>query len=587
MADIRRVPLLLIVLLAAAIGGYFVIKSQIQKDFVIAEMPNVVAEPVLEFKEVYIYNGTTGETIIYGELLYVVFPYYYNNIPYALAIIEPRPYNGTIYVRLYNLINRSLVNEVTLGGDPYQLYIYSTYYYVDKLGRQIVTIATFSGLDYYNTKYTAYKIVLDRGNITNVKPIELGVFGWYVSPIRSVIFEGANRDYIVMLITDYSAEPYKFIIKVMDEYGNVIYNTTYYWAYFNSEIFYETNNTVIYSTTIFFGSDSRNMIHYFVFDKNTKTFKDIGTIDEVSWDSNIFIAGYNEDLAIYRTNPRVGFINGKRFETTELSEIKIGWVKGNKILGITWQDDQKSYYYKLYNYSFSFDGGFNVQKIAEGLFMNLTQLSLIGNVYNVWISWFNNYVEILGLPNKYLPILFTIRIGGYPYGPPDVIQTNIALVDLDNYKVYIAKVFEGYNRYNYTEQDDLFMSNGTSYYVELSPYWVTYQPRFLILVDKHEWWYEHNRTSGEYNYNINVTSVIYMLKSYIKEEQPQPQPKPQPSGEVSAPTPSVEVTNNVTTDQTTTQIPVQAVYPTIPTWVTVLAVIVILMVILYYMARRK
>jgi len=563
MADIRRVPLLLVILFAAAIGGYFVIKSQIQKDFVIAEMPNVMLEPVLEFRASSIFNATTGEYIGYGEYPFAVFPYYYNNTPYALGIIVSYNETDKVYIKLYHLPTKSVVSEKVIEKQYMRVISGpSTFYYTDKSGRMIATVYVGStdGSTFLN--WTVYKIVVEGGNITEFKEIYSLNNPTYPPQLdlhQAIVFEGLDRDYILLMIKDRTQNTRIFM--ALDEYKNLLYYVSTYGEFLGRAV-YETNKTIVFAVGFTEGANIKT-IHYFVFDKDTKTFTRIEVIPgEISFGAQNFIAGYNEDLVIFRTNPMIGIIRGERFETYAFLDVYRGWVKGNKVFGITWQNNYPEYYlvnYQLFNYSF--DEGFNAQKIAEGLFMNLISpfFEGTGAPGDFWIDWLDRYVEVLGLKGNYLSILKAVNERNIKRG------YYVTLVDLDNYKVYNIKVGEA------RWVTESITQEGLIYYIWYNvPYIMEnaiYHPRFLIPFVNTTAVFVRNATTMEYLYGAsNITVVVYALTTYpivqnITNEtqiQPQPQPKPQTGfGVEITPTPTEinitqpSVTQNVTVTRPT------------------------------------
>jgi len=614
MADIRRVPLLLVILFAAAIGGYFVIKSQIQKNFVIAEIPNVVVQPVLEFNTTQVYDYRTGAMEWYGDYPFAVFSYYYNNTPYALVVGVS--FSGLfidkVYVRLYNLLSKSVVSEKIIEyPEGYGISLdKKPFYYIDKSGRLVATIPVDVSTE-AGESLLVYKVVVDKGNITEFKPVFPPRAVNYPleggSIYQAIVFEGVGKDYVVLVGTVTSPiNPWyrNTEIVILDDLGNILYsfvdNNTENNVPYNI-IAYETNNTVVFAVGVsgYYPEGTLYTPTYsIIYDKNTKIYRiDFARSLDISSYPDRTIVGYGEDIIFLRTTPVYGYVRGMPY--LEYLFLPRGWIKGDRILGIHWQNNYPVSYeviYRLFNYTFT-DDGISLYVLAEGLFMNFTPPFFNGTGDEFDILWTNKYVEVLGLSGNYLPILYIARESGIrqEYAPGLVAETEreaeyVALVDLDNYKIYNIKISDIQQFINVTIQGDLGIIKvvGPVYFTTDNLLVKSlYHPRFLIPVSSVIATEIRNVTTYEpISANLTIRTVVYMLTTVIQQPKPQPQPSPQPSGGVTTTViPPSENVTNVT--NVTTQIPVQAAYPTIPTWVTVLAGIIILMIILYYLTRAR
>jgi len=514
MVDIRRVPLLLVILFAAVIGGYLIIKSQIQKDFVIEEIKeisDIIVEPVLEFKWTYIYNGTTGEYTEHGEQPLAIFPYYYNNIPYALTIVEAFN-NGYSkgYVRLHNLLTKSIVSEVVIE-DFLSSEINNIFYYIDRSGKLIATIFRLDNI--------IHKIVVDKENITEVKTINienlLGSPDIYIE--YAIIFEGTDRDYIVLSAMNCIKDLCNAETMILDEYGNVTYKIRYGEYPYDIDL-YETKNTVVYIVEM--GEYDTIVTYYIVFDKNTKTFVQIGNI---SGSLKPVIAGYDEDLVILRTENYSVIIKGsERYEITNTSEtyldVHMGWVKGDKIFGLNISyiyPREYIVYYELYNYSIN--GGFNIQKVAEGLFTNMTSLFYEGVGQYFSAGLYDRYIEVLGLKNKSLLVLFeTSETFWRNWNMEDKRKIYLSIVDLDNYKAYNIKLAENVSYSRSSEREDTYIYESYYLYKLLD----IYHPRFLIPIVQSSYVSILDKNWRLLESIYNETIVVYMLKSAVYQPQP-------------------------------------------------------------------
>jgi len=453
-----------IFVLLAILGIYtyfYISKAQISEDFTLEDIP-IIKTLVLEFKANYSYNRTSNVISWCGEYPYYILPHYYNNTLYILVVLRPYYDMDNIYFRLYDTRTGSIVNEFVMENVSK---VPSIVHYTDKSGKLIITFY----FDFFRTlgipSYKIYKMVVDKGNITEFREIlsrdNLSDFSHQIIDI-GVVFEGVDRDYILLVRgTEMGRD-----IRIIDEYGNIIYNYTYIGSGYlvgtqwvlGTKI-YETNNTVIFYVVMYNNSDPEVPYYTFAyrtfyvsFDKNRKEFVNIWTRAVPSFppSNRLFIIEYRGDLVVVNNFPKsdVVIMRDKIFETWTFFDLhktilnipaEIGWAKGDKIFFIRApiiRNDTHIITYQIYTYSY--DGNdIEIQKVSEGLFLNWTLPS------SLKLHWWDAEAEILGLDDRYIQffaeedetlndIYLFLR---YLY---------VVLVDIENRKVNISKVVDYY-----------------------------------------------------------------------------------------------------------------------------------------------
>jgi len=595
----------------------------------------VITKPALEiFQYREIYREGIGWSVIYGEMVLAVFPYYYNNTSYVLLLTELNsdtrfsniPTNVTLPVKLYNLLTKSVVDERIIVEqtreeflenkirDDFIIGLYS--HYIDKSGKLIATVQ----LDVYYYKIideeygwwesgykgiVVYKIVVDGENITETKTIYYfeGVPPYTIR----MTFEGVDKDYMIALSSNQ--------VLLIDEYRNILWSSLHNGRVIAEEA-YETNSAVIYTAVFEDGKTD-----YIVFDKNTKTFTYTFTVD-VNIDYGklylgfpLFIGGYYEDIVIPILYPSVGFVKGKMINITDPIDVDFGWVKKDKIFGIKIEynesTDSTETRYKVYNYTFV-NNTISIQKIEEGQFVTVFQH--VSNWEMIIRKWLGKHIEVIGLPDNYLPILqiplYFREEWIFPHDPDVIVE--LFLIDIYNYcRVYIIELFDQYSR-SVTNESTNYYEKGINYMFSFN------HPRFLlpiliqnttVIIDKElggldfldsnvtMMLYELVASSTETSY-INIVDIcktnetIITNETVIINETNRTQPQPQPgfgivitAPEMNITMPPYNMTQNVTTTRRTG---IQSVIEIIGrNWWIILLAILLLILIAASLRRRS
>lgn len=559
----KIIPIFGILVIVAILAYYFNYfgKSWSYVSFTIEDISNLSIEKVLEFRSNTFIDYNSGETHYSGEDLIAVLPYYYNDTPYAVALVWVNKSN-ILDIRLYNLRYRKIVGSKTITElNPECISGSQATYYTDENNnnRTVITYYTISSMC---GKYYVYKIIVDHARIENAsKVVEFNSQDYTL--YQAIVFEGRNMDYYVYVLYNktssqltigsaYSSEPYNIVNRA---------NLRYYaYSIAPSGIsIYETKNLVI-----LFVSVSYDFV-ISVFDKKNKVLLDPQVFykyEPIGFETRYILGGYYDDIAIATAMNKYGFASGVGYIDvifpTDLHDFGWGFIRGNKIFQIMpiIGGDYPNYAYAYIMYrKASYTIGEPFRSYPEGysevngtLYPSLESygklidlISLVegtGSGFEVRIP--DRHIEVLGLDNtEYIPMIL------YTYERDAYATVQLLIVDMDNYIAYRQIIYES-----------PIGSAGLEY---PQPLWFAmYQPRYLIPIEE----YIDNGCSGNCLNYTNIYSV-YVLSTYpiVQNVTLQPQPKPQPGfGVVITPTeenitlPEYNVTQNVTTTPTYTGI---------------------------------
>jgi len=534
-----------VLLVALGISGYFyIIKSQIEKDFEIAYEPYIYADLAYEEHwsgyEARIYDPNTGSSYtirdMNGTILAAAIPYYYNNTPYIILISYKKDYplggaSSNYTIKVYNPITKEIVDQAYFYGPRHLTILWDLNiiaYTQDN--KKVITLHSKT----YGLTLHLSKVVVEDAMIKEIKTYMdayRNVSKWLEDPYTGqvevivyflVIFEGNSSDYIVVYYYNYTGNTY--YLRIFDESGNILFDKSWQITYMHIS-FYESKDYVFIGAI----NPDNNIISILIYNKNNRGFyfyeNTNVSIYNVEMSHRYIFGNYNKNrIATVGTDPMHIFTEDTGIIQITLDEVYTNISDQRRFVGGILADDKIILYdklfsslfydpnikYRLYNYSIN-ENNIDVSLISKGNLVNVpnllnwvggiffasvipetTPLYLHNNKYNIIYSW-ENYVPLVILIDKYG--------GGHAgiYG----------LVDLNNYRIYPIVFFNSNS--NETYKTSWREGNNFYNYMYLSP----------VICENYEY-AVYNDT--QYEYSINTTCKVYMfyvnatLLGIIKED---------------------------------------------------------------------
>jgi len=451
-----------ILLVILGIFGYFYMtKSQIERDFEIYNESYIYADLVYEVNSSAYVFFTWEERIFEtnGTFLLAAIPYYYNNMPYIILINHE--WNYTLYnniivssnytVSIYNPITKEIIDQVYFSGPAADSPSAITAVAYDIGNRKIISIAR------NGVPLQLSKIVIEDANIKEVREcidcanISNRIAGRGISVYFSVLLEGNNTDYVVVVYENTSVFPHNIYLRIYDEYGNLLQEVIRSWSTDVMLIsYFESKNYVFVSLSI--DDYTRVYTILLIYNKNNKSiylFEDTIYVFKPympTYLSRLF-GDYDKDIAAVVTEGRLYIYT----EKTGVNVIDMGWVApvdgimiDNKImLYISTMYYQTNIDYWLYNYSID-NNTINIYLLSRGILINTTTAFLGEDYYYILnvprvtpVYVHNNMYDIISSWNSSIPLGF---VSSNPYGSVDRII--YMLLDVNNYRIYPTVVYD-------------------------------------------------------------------------------------------------------------------------------------------------
>jgi len=560
---------------------FYMIKSQIERDFEIAYEPYIYADLVYEVNS-SAYVFFTWEYRVFetnGTFLLAAVPYYYNNIPYIILINHE--WNYTLYnniivssnytASIYNPITKEIIDQISFRGPAADSPSATTVVAYDIDNRKIISIARngvplqLSKIVIENASIKEVRECIDCDNISN-KIASGGIRVFF-----SMLLEGNNTDYVVVVYENTSVFPNNIYLRIYDEHGNLLREFMSVWYTDSIRVsYFESKNYIFVGLSI----DRYPPVYtvLLIYNKNSKNidlFEDmIYLIRPNPVYLSVLFGDYDKDIAAIVNQGRLYIYT----EKTGVKVIDLGWV--DLIRGIIIDDKimlyrSDIYYhsgwkdnidYWLYNYSID-NNTINISLLSRGVLINTT--AFLGEDYEQYDFDQFNYYSIVNIP-RVMPvyvhddmydiisswnssIFFGFVISNF-FGSVDRII--YMLLDVNNYRIYPTIVYD--RRTNVSYGMDPKFRIGTYNHMYLSP--------IVCEISSYR--------TGPYEYpavaSLNTSCRVYMLYlgnipskvNNVTNETNKTQPRPQPDFSIEiTPTPTeINITYlNITQNATTTR----------------------------------